>query len=182
MGYAALDHVYFNNTLSLRYAIVHYSNNHGLISSILHPVQSTFDDPQTEHAVNITELKPVCSDAIQTAATFKSTTSKSRDVRPNTTRTKTTASASPRASTKTPNSKLPVRSVPDRDQHFTMADSTGRNVSYMTPTAGLVMTDPSAAAPMTLQLAPAGAAMPLNTHVSAYYLTSPSQCNDGALD
>ena len=150
-------------------------------TSRLQPVRSTFDDSQTKQAVNVTDSKPVCSDAVQTAATFDSTTSKPFDVRPKTTSTTTTASASARAPTRTPTSKLPVRSVPDRDQHFNMIDKTGRNVGYMSPTAGLVMTDPSAAAPITPQPVSAGVATPLNPHVPAYYPTSPSQGNDGAL-
>ena len=43
------------------------------------------------------------------------------------------------------------------------------------------MTDPSAAAPITPQPASAGVATPLNLHVPAYYPTSPSPGNDGAL-
>ena len=112
---------------------------------------------------------------------FDTTTSKPRDVRPKTTSTTTTDSPSARAPTTTTTSQTPVRSVPFYDQHFTMIDSSGRNVSYMTPTAGFAMTDPSAAAPLTPQPMSAGAASPLNPYVAAYQPTLPSEGNENAL-
>ena len=101
--------------------------------------------------------------------------------RPKTTSTTTTDTASARAPTTTQTFQPPVRSVSAQDQHFTMIDNTGRNVGYMTPTAGLVMTDPSAAAPLTPQPMSAGAASPLNPHVTAFQPTLPSQGNENAL-
>ena len=131
--------------------------------------------------MNVSDTKPVCSDTVQTAATFDTTTSKPRDVRPKTTSTKTTDNASARAPTTTPTYQPPVRSSSAQAQHLTMIDNTGRNIGYMTPTARLVLTDTSAGAPLTPQPMSVGAASPLNPHVPAYNPSLPSQGNDVAL-
>ena len=61
----------------------------------------------------------------------------------------------------------PVSSVPDAHDNYIMHDRSGRNVGYLSQATGLVMTDPSAAAPLTSQRTDA-TLPPLDPNVSAF--------------